>query len=42
MSDAAIRYLVAIYELGQGSAVRSVKVAARLGISRASVSKMLR
>ena len=41
MSDAAIRYLVAIYELGQGSAVRSVKVAARLGISRASVSKML-
>lgn len=43
LSSASIRYLLAIYQLGEGGhAVRSVDIAARLGVSRASVVKMLR
>ena len=42
LSPAVTRYLLTIYQLsGDGSAVRSVDVAAALGVARASVSKLL-
>ncbi len=43
LSDCAMRYLLAIYELSRGQhALRSVQIARELNVSRASVAKMLK
>lgn len=41
MSTARLRYLLTIYQLGQGGPVRSVQIADRLDVTRASVNRML-
>lgn len=42
LSPASIRYLLAVYELSDGGAVRSVDIANALKVSRASVVKCLK
>jgi len=42
LSSAAKEYLRVIYMLGQGAGVRSVDVAAELGVSKPSVNKAIR